>query len=80
MGVATTRYKVTAFCGLVRLQAWQVRYMRLTFTLSSLISFGFMKSIDILIIVVFGGLGSLSGSLWRLLCWLLSQHCQSFSI
>jgi len=62
MGVSSTRYKVTAFiigaCFAGVAGALYASY----FYVIKPDTFGFMKSIDILIIVVFGGLGSLSGS------------------
>jgi branched-chain amino acid transport system permease protein len=62
MGVPSTRYKVTAFiigaCFAGMAGALYASY----FYVIKPETFGFMKSIDILIIVVFGGLGSLTGS------------------
>ena len=63
MGVATTRYKVTAFivgsCFAGMAGALYASY----FYVIKPDYFGFLKSIDILIIVVLGGLGSISGSI-----------------
>jgi branched-chain amino acid transport system permease protein len=80
MGVATTRYKVTAFiigsCFAGLAGALYASY----FYVIKPEYFGFMKSIDILIIVVFGGLGSLSGSvLAAVVLAIISTLLQSFA-
>jgi branched-chain amino acid transport system permease protein len=80
MGVATTRYKVTAFivgsCFAGMAGALYASY----FYVVKPELFGFMKSIDILIIVVFGGLGSLSGSLLAaVVLAVISTLLQSFA-
>lgn len=80
MGVATTQYKVTAFiigsCFAGMAGALYASY----FYVIKPEFFGFMKSIDILIIVVFGGLGSLSGSiLAAVVLAVISTLLQSFA-
>jgi len=80
MGVATTRYKVTAFivgsCFAGMAGALYASY----FYVIKPDIFGFMKSIDILIIVVLGGLGSLSGSLLAaVVLAVISTLLQSFA-
>mgnify|MGYP001216101307 CR=1 FL=1 len=80
MGVATTKYKVTAFiigsCFAGMAGALYASY----FYVIKPEFFGFMKSIDILIIVVFGGLGSLSGSvLAAVVLAIISTLLQSFA-
>ena len=62
MGVNTTRKKVVAFVfGAMTASIAGVMYATTIQTIAPK-DFGFMKSIDILIIVVFGGIGSLTGS------------------
>ena len=80
MGVPTTRFKVTAFivgsCFAGVAGALYASY----FYVIKPEYFGFMKSIDILIIVVFGGLGSLSGSiLAAVVLAVISTLLQSFA-
>ncbi len=80
MGVGATRYKVTAFiigaCFAGVAGALYASY----FYVIKPETFGFMKSIDILIIVVFGGLGSLSGSiLAAVVLAVISTLLQSFA-
>ncbi len=80
MGVGTTRYKVTAFiigaCFAGMAGALYASY----FYVIKPDYFGFMKSIDILIVVVFGGLGSLSGSiLAAVVLAIISTLLQSFA-
>ena len=62
MGVNTTKYKVMAFIiGAVTASvagSLQASYIQMIVPKD----FGFMKSVDILIIVVFGGIGSITGS------------------
>jgi len=62
MGVNTTRQKVIAFVfGAMTASIAGVLYATSIQTVNPK-DFGFMKSIDILIIVVFGGIGSITGS------------------
>jgi branched-chain amino acid transport system permease protein len=80
MGVATTRYKVTAFivgsCFAGMAGALYASY----FYVIKPDYFGFLKSIDILIIVVLGGLGSISGSiLAAVVLAVISTLLQSFA-
>lgn len=63
MGINTTRYKVTAFiigafCAGIAGALYATYFPRIKPD-----TFGFMKSVDILVIVVFGGLGSITGSI-----------------
>jgi branched-chain amino acid transport system permease protein len=63
MGVNTTYYKVLAFIvGAVFAGVAGALYANYFYFIKP-DSFGFMKSIDILVIVVFGGMGSISGSI-----------------
>ena len=63
MGVNTTKYKTLAFViGACLESVGDALYAGNFYTLTPGI-FGFMKSVDILVIVVFGGMGSLSGSI-----------------
>lgn len=79
MGINTTKYKVIAFmigasCAGI---AGAIYSSYFYFIKPDL--FGFMKSIDILVIVVFGGLGSISGSiLAAIVLALISTFLQSF--
>lgn len=62
MGVNTTKYKVIAFIiGAVTASVAGAIYSNYVQTITPT-DFGFMKSIDILIIVVFGGIGSITGT------------------
>jgi branched-chain amino acid transport system permease protein len=62
MGVNTTKYKVIAFIiGAVTASVAGAIYASYIQTITPK-DFGFMKSIDILIIVVFGGIGSITGT------------------
>jgi branched-chain amino acid transport system permease protein len=62
MGVNTTKYKVIAFIiGAVTASVAGATYASYIQTITPK-DFGFMKSIDILIIVVFGGIGSITGT------------------
>ncbi len=69
MGIDTTRYKVLAFvfgCGLAGL-AGALYVHRYPFLHPS--SFDFLKSFDFLLIVVLGGLGSMSGTIITSIAW-----------
>lgn len=80
MGINTTKYKVIsftigAFCAGI---AGAVYASYFYFIEPGL--FGFLKSIDVLVIVVLGGLGSMSGSiLAAILLSLISTYLQSFA-
>jgi branched-chain amino acid transport system permease protein len=79
MGINTTKYKVTAFtigafCAGIAgaLYASYFYFVRPS-------TFGFLKSIDVLVIVVLGGMGSISGSvLAAVLLAVISTFLQSF--
>lgn len=79
MGINTTKYKIMAFtlgsffAGIAgALYAGYFYYLKPDL-------FGFMKSIDILVIVVLGGMGSISGSvIAAILLALLSTYLQAF--
>lgn len=79
MGVDTIRYKVIAFiigaaCAGIAGAVYASYFYYLEPNL-----FGFLKSVDVLVIVVLGGLGSLSGSmLAAILLALISTYLQSF--
>lgn len=63
MGINTTKYKTLAFViGAILASIAGALYASYFYVLKP-DTFGFMKSIDILVIVVFGGMGSLSGSI-----------------
>lgn len=62
MGINTTRYKTMAFVFGALLASVAGALYASTFYVIKPESFGFAKSIDILVIVVFGGMGSLTGS------------------
>ncbi|HHY81924.1 MAG TPA: branched-chain amino acid ABC transporter permease [Clostridiales bacterium] len=80
MGINTTRYKVTAFtigafCAGIAGALYAAYFY---FVKPS--TFGFLKSIDVLVIVVLGGMGSISGSiLSAILLALISTILQDFS-
>ena len=64
MGINTTKYKTLAFViGAILASIAGALYASYFYVLKPS-TFGFMKSIDILVIVVFGGMGSLSGSIF----------------
>lgn len=63
MGVNTTKYKTVAFVIGAALASIAGSLFASYFYVLKPTTFGFMKSIDILVIVVFGGMGSLSGSI-----------------
>ncbi|MDF2524128.1 MAG: livM [Clostridiales bacterium] len=79
MGINTTRYKVTAFTiGAFCAGIAGALYASYFYFLKPDL-FGFLKSIDVLVIVVLGGLGSISGSiLASILLALISTYLQSF--
>ncbi len=80
IGVNTTKYKTTAFTmGAFFAGIAGALYASFFFFLKPDL-FGFLKSIDVLVIVVFGGLGSLSGSIIAaIVLALISTFLQSFS-
>ena len=79
MGINTTKYKVMAFTiGAFFAGVGGAMYAGYFYFLQPGI-FGFLKSIDILVIVVLGGLGSLPGSIIAaILLAILSMFLQSF--
>ncbi len=80
MGVNTTKYKVTAFTiGSLCAGIAGALYASYFYFINPN-TFGFLKSIDVLVIVVLGGMGSLSGSaLAAILLALISTLLQDFS-
>ncbi len=80
MGVNTTKYKVMAFViGAICAGIAGALYSSFFYVIKPEY-FGFLKSIDILVIVVLGGLGSISGSiLAAILLALISTLLQSFA-
>jgi branched-chain amino acid transport system permease protein len=80
MGVNSTKYKVMAFTiGAFFAGIAGALYASYFYFLDPDI-FGFLKSIDVLVIVVFGGLGSISGSiLAAILLAIVSTYLQSFA-
>lgn len=79
MGINTTKYKVAAFTiGAFCAGIAGALYASYFYFLKPDL-FGFLKSIDVLVIVVLGGLGSISGSiLAAILLALISTYLQSF--
>ncbi|HHW57646.1 MAG TPA: branched-chain amino acid ABC transporter permease [Clostridia bacterium] len=79
MGINTTKYKVLAFViGAFSAGIAGALYASYFYFIKPNL-FGFLKSIDILVIVVLGGLGSISGSiLAAILLALVSTYFQSF--
>ena len=79
MGINTTKYKVVAFTiGAFCAGIAGALYASYFYFLKPDL-FGFLKSIDVLVIVVLGGLGSISGSiLAAILLALISSYLQSF--
>jgi len=79
MGINTTEYKVTAFiigafCAGIAGALYSSYFYFIKPDL-----FGFLKSVDVLVIVVLGGLGSVSGSIIAaILLALISTYLQSF--
>ena len=80
MGINTTRSKVTAFivgafCAGVAGALYAAYFPRIKPD-----TFGFMKSVDILVIVVFGGLGSITGSIFgAIVLGLISMFLSSYT-
>jgi len=79
MGINTTKYKVTAFIiGAFCAGIAGALYASYFYFIKPDL-FGFLKSIDVLVIVVLGGMGSISGSvLASILLALISTYLQSF--
>ena len=79
MGINTTKYKVTAFTiGAFCAGIAGALYASYFYFLKPG-TFGFLKSIDVLVIVVLGGMGSISGSiLAAILLALISTLLQAF--
>ena len=79
MGVNTTKYKVLAFViGAVTASAAGTLYAGYQQSVFPN-DYGFMKSIDILIIVVFGGMGSITGSIVSaIVLGVLNMYLQDF--
>ena len=79
MGINSTRYKVTAFViGAFFAGIAGALYASRFYVLKP-DAFGFLKSIDILVIVVLGGLGSISGSIIAaILLAIITSYLQSF--
>jgi branched-chain amino acid transport system permease protein len=80
MGINTTKYKVTAFAiGAFFAGIGGALYSSYFYFISPTI-FGFQKSIDILVIVVFGGMGSITGSvIAAMLLAIITTLLQSYS-
>ena len=80
MGINTTKYKVTAFAiGAFFAGIGGALYSSYFYFISPTI-FGFQKSIDILVIVVFGGMGSITGSvIAAMLLAVITTLLQSYS-
>jgi len=80
MGINTTKYKVIAFIiGAFCAGIAGGLYASYFYVIKPDL-FGFLKSVDILVIVVFGGLGSLSGSmLAAVVLAVISSLLQSFA-
>ncbi len=80
MGVNTTRYKVMAFAvGAFFAGIAGAMYSSYFYFIKPGI-FGFMKSVDILVIVVFGGMGSITGSvIAAVVLAVLTTFLQSYS-
>jgi branched-chain amino acid transport system permease protein len=79
MGINTTKYKVTSFTlGAFFAGIAGALYASYFYFIKPDL-FGFLKSIDVLVIVVLGGLGSISGSIFAsILLALISTYLQSF--
>ena len=80
MGINTTKYKTLAFVIGAMLASIAGALYAAYFYVLKPTTFGFMKSIDILVIVVFGGMGSLSGSiLAAIVLGIINLTLQSYS-
>ena len=80
MGINTTKYKVMAFAiGAFFAGVGGALYAS-TFYILKPTTFGFMKSIDILMVVVLGGMGSMTGTvIAAAVLALITMLLQSFS-
>lgn len=80
MGVNTTKYKVMAFAiGAFFAGIGGALYSSYFYFIKPDL-FGFMKSIDILVIVVFGGMGSITGSIIAaIILAIITAYLQSFA-
>lgn len=80
MGINTTKYKVTAFAvGAFFAGIAGSLYSSYFYFINPNI-FGFMKSVDILVIVVFGGMGSITGSvIAAIVLAVITTFLQSYS-
>lgn len=80
MGINTTRYKVTAFAMGAAFAGIAGALYSSYFYFINPTMFGFQKSIDILVIVVFGGMGSITGSvIAAVVLAVFTTFLQSFS-
>ncbi|NLX63411.1 MAG: branched-chain amino acid ABC transporter permease [Clostridiaceae bacterium] len=80
MGVNSTRYKVTAFTIGAFFAGIAGALYASTFNFIDPKIFGFSKSIDILVVVVLGGLGSISGSIIAaILLGIITTYLQAFA-
>jgi branched-chain amino acid transport system permease protein len=80
MGINTTKYKTMAFVIGTMLAALAGSMYAGYFYVIYPQTFGFIRSIDVLIIVVFGGMGSLTGSVFAaILLGLINLFLQNFS-
>lgn len=80
MGINSTKYKVTAFTIGAFFAGIAGALYASTFNFIDPKIFGFSKSIDILVIVVLGGLGSISGSIIAaILLAVITTYLQSFA-
>ncbi|MEA5027199.1 MAG: branched-chain amino acid ABC transporter permease [Erysipelotrichaceae bacterium] len=80
MGINTTKYKTIAFLIGALLASLAGAFYASTFYVIKPETFGFAKSIDILVIVVFGGMGSVTGSILSgIALGIINTVLQSFS-
>ena len=80
MGINTTKYKVLAFVIGAIVASWAGALYAGNFYIIKPEMFTFNKSIDILVIVVFGGMGSVTGSvIAAIVLGLINSFLQSFS-
>lgn len=74
MGIDTTRFKTMAFvmgCGLAGLAGGLYAHL---YPFLHPSSFDFLKSLDVLLVVVLGGLGSLTGTVVTAIAWVFLQE------
>lgn len=80
MGINTTKYKVIAFVIGALIATWAGALYAGNFYIIKPEMFTFNKSIDILVIVVFGGMGSITGSvIAAIVLGFINSFLQSFS-